>query len=213
LREGCFGCRTADETATSRTEIEIICLVIDIFLCATLKIIGKKLDVYVMTDGILKLDTVPAGASSVAIATQRLSRLLTGQLGTLLAQQSNLSLVDWRICVGLADQSWISQTALVGFTKMQQAQVSRSLSMLEQRGLIKASRSKTDRRIRQFALSDQGRAHFHQTLPVVAAYCQGVDQILTDSELTLFLTLAEKIANASVKDQASLNRGLEEAVL
>jgi hypothetical protein len=50
-------------------------------------------------------------------------------------------------------------------------------------------------------------------LPVVAAYCHGVDQILTDSELTLFLTLAEKIANASVKDQASLNRGLEEAVL
>ncbi|MEJ6691273.1 MAG: hypothetical protein QNL02_19395 [Paracoccaceae bacterium] len=47
-----------------------------------------------MNDGVLDLDVVPAGASSVAIAAQRLSRLLTGQLGALLAQQRNLSLVD-----------------------------------------------------------------------------------------------------------------------
>ena len=161
-----------------------------------------------MNDGFLDLDVVPAGASSVAIAAQRLSRLLTGQLGALLAQQRNLSLVDWRICVGLADQPWISQTALVGFMKMQQAQVSRSLSMLEQRGMIKASRNKTDRRGWQFALSDQGRAYFEEILPVVAAYCRGVDQVLTDRELIL----SEKISNASVNDQVYSNRGLEKAI-
>jgi len=195
----------------SRQEVKIICLVI-YFLCTVLVLSGEKFNTCGVNDGVLDLDVVPAGASSVAIAAQRLSRLLTGQLGALLAQQRNLSLVDWRICVGLADQPWISQTALVGFTKMQQAQVSRSLSMLEQRGMIKASRNKTDRRGWQFALSDQGRVYFEEILPVVAAYCRGLDQVLTDRELILFLMLSEKIANASVNDQAYLNRGLEEAV-
>jgi DNA-binding MarR family transcriptional regulator len=175
----------------SRQEVKIICLVI-YFLCTVLVLSGEKLNICGVNDGVLDLDVVPAGASSVAIAAQRLSRLLTGQLGALLAQQRNLSLVDWRICVGLADQPWISQTALVGFTKMQQAQVSRSLSMLEQRGMIKASRNKTDRRGWQFALSDQGRAYFEEILPVVAAYCRGLDQVLTDRELILFLMLSEK---------------------
>ena len=57
----------------SRQEVKIICLVI-CFLCTVLGLSGEKLNICSMNDGVLDLDVVPAGASSVAIAAQRLSQ-------------------------------------------------------------------------------------------------------------------------------------------
>ena len=89
---------------------------------------------------------------------------------------SALYLVAWRVRV-----------SLVGFMKMQQTLVSCSLAIRERCGLIKASRSKTDCRIRQFALGDHGRTHYENTLSLVSAYGQSLHHVLTNGELALFL--------------------------
>ncbi len=165
-----------------------------------------------MSLGLLDLDNVPAGASLLSMTAHRLSRLLRYQIGDLLARHGELSLVDWRICVGLSQQQTITQKELVNFTKMQQGQVSRSLAVLEQRGLIRSSRCDRDKRARQFSMTDRGRVHFNRVLPAVAAYCEAIDQSLSPDEFEQFLEMAQRIAQASADTSSDLSERFEEAV-
>ena len=118
-----------------------------------------------MTDGFLDLDFVPPGASIIAMATHRLSRLLRSELGELLNQQAGLGLPAWRIFIGLASRGEITQKELVEFTKIEQAQISRSLTFMENDGLISSRRCDDDRRSRRFSLTDRGRAEYERQLP------------------------------------------------
>lgn len=165
-----------------------------------------------MNLGLLDLDNVPAGASLLSMATHRLSRQLRYQLGNLLARHGELSLVDWRICVGLSQQQTITQKELVNFTKMEQGQVSRSLAVLEKRELIRSSRCDLDKRARQFSMTDRGRVHFNRVLPAVAAYCEAIDQSLSPQEFEAFLEMAQRIARASADTSSDLTDRLAEAV-
>ncbi len=151
-----------------------------------------------MTDGFLDLDFVPPGASIIAMATHRLSRLLRSELGELLNQQAGLGLPAWRIFIGLASRGEITQKELVEFTKIEQAQISRSLTFMENDGLISSRRCDDDRRSRRFSLTDRGRAEYERQLPSVSVYCSTVDQALTAEELDQFLSMAERIAKAAI---------------
>lgn len=162
--------------------------------------------------GLLDLDDVPAGASLLSMTAHRLSRLLRYQLGDLLSRHGELSLVDWRICVGLSQQQSITQKELVNFTKMQQGQVSRSLALLEGRGLIRSSQCDQDKRARQFSMTDSGRVHFNRVLPAVAAYCDAIDRSLSPEEFEAFLAMAQRIAQASADTSTDLSNRLEQAV-
>lgn len=150
-----------------------------------------------MATGLLDLDFVPPGASVVSMATHRLSRLLRGELGELLSRQGNVGLPGWRIYVGLASRGEITQKELVEFTKIEQGQISRSLAFMEDAGLISSRRCNDDRRSRRFALTARGRDEFERILPSVAAHCEAVDRALSESELDLFLSMAERIARAA----------------
>ena len=150
-----------------------------------------------MANGLLDLDFVPPGASVVSMATHRLSRLLRRELGELLSRQGNIGLPGWRIYVGLASLGDVTQKELVEFTKIEQGQISRSLAFMEDDGLISSRRCNDDRRSRRFALTAKGRNEFERILPSVAAYCDAVDCALSESELNLFLSMAERIARTA----------------
>jgi len=150
-----------------------------------------------MSAGILDLDFVPPGASIVSMATHRLSRLLRSELGELLNQQSEIGLPGWRICIGLASRGEITQKELVDYTKIEQGQISRSLAYLEDAGLIASRRCDEDRRSRRFSLTAKGQDEIQRLLPSVTVYCDAVDQALTEEELKLFLSMAERIAAAA----------------
>ena len=152
-----------------------------------------------MTDGFLDLDFVPPGASIIAMATHRLSRLLRSELGELLNQQAGIGLPVWRIFIGLASRGGITQKELVEFTKIEQAQISRSLTYMENDGLISSRRCDDDRRSRRFSLTAKGRAEYEQQLPSVSVYCNAVDQALTAEELDQFLSMAERIAKVATQ--------------
>lgn len=153
-----------------------------------------------MTASTLDLDSIPYGASTIAIAAHRLSQLLRSEFERTLSDHGELSLIEWRICVGLSRSTPITQKELVGFTRMQQAQVSRALLQLEERGLIESRPCNQDRRARRYSLTDNGRAHFDHNWPVAEAHRQAVDGALDPAEVAQYLEMSERIALAAQQE-------------
>jgi|GEM_PF-1240428 len=145
----------------------------------------------------LELDHVPPGASILSMATHRLSRLMRAQLSNLLASEGDLSLVDWRICVALSQREAVPQKALVDYAKMEQAHVSRSLSLMQARGLITSRRSDRDRRIWLYSLTQEGHDRFREVLPAVSARCRAIDDTLSPEEREQFLDMTRRLAVAA----------------
>lgn len=145
----------------------------------------------------LDLHHVPPGASVLSMATHRLSRLMRAQLSALLAAEGDLSLVDWRICVALSQREAVPQKALVDYAKMEQAHVSRSLSLMQARGLIHSRRSDRDKRIWLYSLTERGQFHFERVLPAVTARCNTIDETLTPAEIAQFLDMTRRLAVAA----------------
>lgn len=160
---------------------------------------------------LLRLDTVPPGASLVSVATQRAARLLRGRLAEVLAGAGTLSLVDWRICLCLARDEEQTQKALVDFSGMEQGQVSRALARMEDRGLLTARQSAEDRRVRLFALTQKGRAWFEALRPVVSAYGARIDAALTPDEQHQFLDMLGRITAAASQAGQPLENEKERA--
>lgn len=152
-----------------------------------------------MAEELLKIDHVPTGASVASTVTQRLSRLLRNQLGTVLTQHSGFGLTDWRMFVGLSQKPGSTQKELVEFAQMEQAQVSRSLALMKERGLITSVRSRSDKRAWLFSLTSKGQTQFERLLPLVRAYCEGIDAVLTPREMKLYLDMAQRIARACME--------------
>lgn len=149
----------------------------------------------------LELDHVPPGASILSMATHRLSRLMRAQLSNLLATEGDLSLVDWRICVALSQRENVPQKMLVDYAKMEQAHVSRSLSLMQARGLIHSRRSDQDKRIWLYSLTEKGHTHFKAVLPAVSARCQAIDETLSPEEMAQFLDMTRRLAVATRSGQ------------
>lgn len=146
----------------------------------------------------LDLANVPVGTSPVPMATYRLSRLIRAGLADCLSLSSELGLVAWRICLGLSGNKPVAQRELVEFTDLEQAQVSRALKTMEDRGLIGSRRSDHDGRVRLFHLTAKGRKQFNTVLPAVSAYYAAIDEALTEDEQAQFLSMARRVAAASL---------------
>ncbi|WP_322867489.1 MarR family winged helix-turn-helix transcriptional regulator [Aquicoccus sp. G2-2] len=149
-----------------------------------------------MSNDHLGLDHVPLGASAVAVATQRLAQMVRADLGEVLAVRGDLSLLEWRICVALAERGPVPQKEIVSFCRMQQAQVSRALAVLQSRRLIHVEQGSKDRRSKLFHLTPEGRALFEKNLPDVERFCATIDDALTPQERSQFIDMCERIASA-----------------
>ena len=163
--------------------------------------------------GILNLSTVPPGASRAAVGTYRLSRALRARLGNRLREAGDINIIEWRILVGVSTMTEASQRDLVDFTTAEQAQVSRSLTALENKGLITTRRSNDDRRARLYKLSAKGRTLFDSLLPQISTYNSAIDAALNEEEMTRFLDFCERIAKAAsnIQVEESLEKMPEQA--
>ncbi|WP_165759831.1 MarR family winged helix-turn-helix transcriptional regulator [Falsiruegeria litorea] len=145
----------------------------------------------------LRPEDFPKGMSVLAVSVFRLSRLLKAQVTRVVSQDKDINLVSWRILVGLRATSSATQRELVDFTKAEQAQLSRVLRQMEERGLIEAKPDPNDRRARVFTMTAKGKEKFQALLPFVADFADAVDTALDDVEKRQFFEMCEKIAHAS----------------
>ncbi len=152
----------------------------------------------------MSLADVPNGVSLLAVAVFRLSRSLKSAVTRVVSQDEAVGLVAWRVLVGLSLVSGATQKELVAFTRTEQAQLSRVLKEMDQRGLIRSAADRDDRRARSFSISDVGRRKFQTLLPDVERLTGAMDAALTADEQRQFLSMCERIADAS--QQVGKNR-------
>jgi DNA-binding MarR family transcriptional regulator len=144
-------------------------------------------------DDPLALETVPAAASLVHVTVERLFRMLKAQMSTTL-EDCGSSIVEWRILLMLYTYGEMAQRDLVREVAMVQAQVSRTLTSMQNRNLVRTKRSDEDKRIRLFRLTVAGEALYQSITPAMARRKATLDSVLTAEEMQTFLTAARAIA-------------------
>jgi DNA-binding MarR family transcriptional regulator len=130
------------------------------------------------------------------VTVERLFRLLKAQMSATL-EECGSSIVEWRILLMLRIHGEMAQKDLVREVAMVQAQVSRSLSAMERRGLVYSRQSRADRRVWLFNLTPAGSALYRQIAPAMERRKQLLDSTLTAGECQAFLDGARKIAAAA----------------
>jgi len=143
----------------------------------------------------LDLDTVPAAASLLHVTVERLFRLFKAQMSATL-EDCGSSIVEWRVLLMLHTHGEMAQRDLVREVAMVQAQVSRTLTMMQKRKLVRIRRSSDDRRVRLFRLTAAGVALYDSITPAMAQRKAMLDTVLTAQETETFLRSARAIAAA-----------------
>jgi DNA-binding MarR family transcriptional regulator len=161
----------------------------------------------------MSLDDVPNGISLLAVATFRLSRGLKSEVTRVVSQDKEVNLVSWRVLVGLSLVSSANQIELVEFTRTEQAQLSRVLVQMSQRGLITSRLDVDDRRSRVFSMTSKGTEKYQRLSPSVTNLSNALDGALKPDEQMLFLSMCERIMQASIKtNQTNPKNGSQSTV-
>lgn len=149
----------------------------------------------------LQLDYLPEGASLAHIITIRLRRVLEEDIRRLLSVHSTLTISEWRILSVLYQAKGVqAQKEIVGRIKIAQGQASRALFAMQERGLLEATQSATDRRAWRYRLSAEGRALFEAIIPHMRVRQNRLDGAVSARELKQFEDIATRIARAATPD-------------
>lgn len=109
----------------------------------------------------MKLDTY--FPYKLAVAAEAFSRRLVDVYG----HDYGLTREEWRMLLLLAEAGSLTSHELSQRTTLDKVQVSRASQRLEKRGLITRAVSKHDRRLRDYACTEAGRAFFDEVYPKV----------------------------------------------
>lgn len=111
----------------------------------------------------------------LAVTAEAFSR----QLVEVYLREFNLSREEWRLLFLLEDAGQIDSLSLSQRTSLDKVQVSRAAARLEARRLITRQVSESDRRLRHYAITDDGREVFRRAFKGVRLRA---DEILTEMD-------------------------------
>ncbi|MEX0283296.1 MAG: MarR family winged helix-turn-helix transcriptional regulator [Paracoccaceae bacterium] len=151
---------------------------------------------------LLCLNDMPDTANTLSVAIQRASRLLRADLHKLLMAHGDLGLADFRLLGQLSRVEVATQKDLAQAIPMEQAQVSRSLSSLEKRGLVQSCVFPNDRRVRLFSMLPKGRAAYDAVRPRVKAHNEFLTADLTDLQIAESLQVLQDVVRRSANSAA-----------
>ncbi|GAB4262665.1 MAG: MarR family transcriptional regulator [Pararhodobacter sp.] len=109
---------------------------------------------------------------------------------------SDLTPVQFGALASLHDNPGIDQATLAGLIAYDRVTIGGVVDRMVGKGLIERRVNARDRRARQLALTDAGRALFERLLPEVEALQAEILPGLTEDERALFVALAAKAAEA-----------------
>jgi len=122
----------------------------------------------------------------LAITSEAFSRNLAEVYG----RRFGLMREEWRLLFLLAHVDCLTSIELARRTTLDKVQVTRASQRLESKGLITRRVPETDRRLREYACTDAGRALFAEALPQVGARATAM------------------LSALSADDRAALERGI-----
>lgn len=106
----------------------------------------------------------------LAIVAEAFSRQLVAVYG----REYGLSREEWRLMFLLEEAESLDSVQLAQRTSLDKVQVSRAASRLEEKGLIVRSVLDADRRLRNYAVTDAGRALFRRAFGEVEARANAI---------------------------------------
>lgn len=101
----------------------------------------------------------------LAVAAEAFSRQLVEVYG----HEHGLSREEWRLLFLLDDAGSLDSLEVAQRTSLDKVQVSRAASRLEEKGLITREVPSSDRRLRRFSVTSEGRKRFRQAFGEVEA--------------------------------------------
>jgi DNA-binding MarR family transcriptional regulator len=138
---------------------------------------------------------VPSFITSIANKWSRSS-------SALYRRKYDIGMVEWRLMALLAIEPWIQATRVDAVVGMDKAAVSRSVPILEERGLIQTRPNQVDSRRREMALTPAGRK-LHDEIAALALSRQEklLASLSGDERQALLVLLRRMLANLDDLDE------------
>ena len=122
----------------------------------------------------------------IAYRILSLSALLNRGIETLLDAEAGLSVRQWRVLLCLAHYGSRSVQGIADFCRYDKSQVSRAVSELQTRKLVRSKPSPEDGRSIVVSMTAAGRRLYEQALPLSLARQAELTECLTTSQLSEF---------------------------
>lgn len=142
----------------------------------------------------------PSYRTPSSFVTFRLARLqssLNAQATAILKEKGNLSLVEWRLIQVLRMLQDASLTEIASLVQMDKGQLSRKISAMVQRGLLRVEQDQRDQRIQHLQLTDEAHDLSREVMPTMEARQKMLLADVTPEDLEVFYSVLEKIECAS----------------
>ncbi|TBR41973.1 MarR family transcriptional regulator [Marinomonas agarivorans] len=148
---------------------------------------------------LVRRDYTPNTSLAVQV-NHRLAKLTFSELEKVIKENSELNIAKWRVLVVLHHIGSCSQKSIVESSKLDQAQISRALKVLENENFVHSHPSLRDKRSRVFSITSKGNECRAALQSKVDKYHQRITDCLTEEELQLYVSLSTKIANAALRN-------------
>ncbi len=142
----------------------------------------------------------PSYRTPSSFVTFRLARLqssLNAQATAILKAKGNLSLVEWRLIQVLRMFEDASLTDIAGHVQMDKGQLSRKISAMVRRGLLRVERDKRDQRVQHLQLTDAAQELSRKVMPTMEARQKMLLADVSSEDLEVFYRVVEQIEAAS----------------
>ena len=124
----------------------------------------------------------------LSIVTNRIS----ASFARLYSEKFNLSIPEWRVMAVLGQQPGLSADEVCSETEMDKVPVSRAVSKLLDKGLLRREFSGRDRRRSILCLSEAGYGMYAQIVPLALSYEAELKAVLTPREQSQLENLLKK---------------------
>ena len=139
------------------------------------------------TQGLNLKDFLPYRLS---IVTNRIS----ASFARLYSEKFDLSIPEWRVMAVLGQQPGLSADEVCSETEMDKVPVSRAVSKLLDKGLLRREFSGRDRRRSILCLSEAGYGMYAQIVPLALSYEAELKAVLTPREQSQLEKLLDKLS-------------------
>ncbi len=126
----------------------------------------------------------------LSIVTNRIS----ASFARLYSEKFDLSIPEWRVMAVLGQQPGLSADEVCSETEMDKVPVSRAVSKLLDKGLLRREFSGRDRRRSILCLSEAGYGMYAQIVPLALSYEAELKAVLTPREQSQLEKLLDKLS-------------------
>lgn len=130
-----------------------------------------------------------------------LSNAVSAQIKKIYDDEFRLSMWEWRVIAILGEGDGLTSTAISERALMDKPLVSRTVTALQNRGLLVRTRDPKDRRREPLKLTVQGRAIYDAVAPRALSIERSFVSALSDSEFELFESFLQRLADIASADR------------